>query len=260
MRVQLRRLARTDPVNYNDPDGLCSVMIAGINMDQFNSAGFTSFGASVGANIAYPYQAGSVIAGVVSVIAQQFSVNTATATAYATIMAAAQDSGPINIFALSGGAEAFSAAFELLPAEVKSRIGNVTYLSPAGMGGVLPSATGTTTVITGGGLDNVIVNNTPPTANYITTDCGHDAVCEIQKNAELLKSLAGSGCSNPVMISGMYTPYGSGGGSSGQGSIVQSSSGTYYRQYLMNQARLQVFLRSLPGIEVVTSTIRFGNR
>jgi hypothetical protein len=186
---------------------------------------------------AYPYSGTNVATGAGSVAGQSGGPNPATQLAYQAIMAAAQDSGPINIFAFSGGAQAFAAALLLLPSDVASRINNITYLPPGSFGGQLPSASssttsgnGTTTVIWGGGIiDTIVVGNLPYGARSVRTRCGHDANCEIKENLKRLQSLSGSTCSNPqVLTLGNLAAPASGGGGGGGDVADAAGGGGYY--------------------------------
>jgi hypothetical protein len=117
------------------------------------------------------------------------------------IMLAAQDPGPINVFAFSGGATAFAVALQYVPSSVASRISNVVYVSPAGMGGMLPSGSDATAVVMGNSLiDLAVVSNIPADASIISTKCGHDANCEFREQQNLLAKYAGTPCSSQALI------------------------------------------------------------
>ena len=123
-------------------------------MNPGQNTGFDAFGK--GMITAYPYSDTGFWSGTGSVYGQTGGANAATQLAVIAIEAAAQDPGPINVFTFSGGAQAFAAALLILPADVASRINNITYVSPGSVGGGLPSAsspvtsgTGNTTVVVG---------------------------------------------------------------------------------------------------------------
>ena len=108
----------------------------------------------------------------------------ANTVAVAIEAAAADSTGPINIFAFSGGAAATTEAFSMLPASVIARIASITYVSP-GSFGVLGTVNGIKpTVIFGGGFEDAAATMISSLLmlmgwNIISTSCGHDFGCEI---------------------------------------------------------------------------------
>ncbi len=247
---------RGDPVNRGDFTGLCDVLLAGITMNPGGDGAFDQFGARM--MTGFGYSGTNWLTGSVSVIAQAAGANAATQVAYQAIMAAAQDPGPINIFAFSGGAQAFAAALLLLPQDVAERLNNVTYLSPGSFGGQLPSGSGTTTVISGGSpIDVFVGGNLPYGANWVDSHCGHRASCIIEKNLQLLQSLSGTPCSNPQVLTRSIvaaTPGGAGDGGGGGVAPPDYSDIQGYLDYLwLNSAGAG------QGVQTkVTSSITYG--
>jgi RHS repeat-associated protein len=218
---------RGDPVNRNDQNGLCDVLLAGITMNPGQNGAFDALGANM--ITAFPYSGTTPISGVLRVAGQIGGGNSATQLAYQAIMgAAAQSTGPINVFTFSGGAQAFAAALLLLPSDVAGRINNITYISPGSGGGNLPGTVsglaangGTTTVLTGTkGIWNTLFNNTiggnlPYGAAWRRTElCGHDANCMVNQYKKELQSIQGSPCSNPqtLTLANLTANLGGGGG------------------------------------------------
>jgi RHS repeat-associated protein len=198
-----------DPINHNDPFGLCDDVIAGINESSTDNTGEAGFANSIGAMQAYRYAGTDVGSGVGEVgIGAATSSTWNAATVAASINEAAQDSsGPINLFIFSGGAQAFSDALSTLSASVVSRIASITYASP-GMIGTLATVNGIipTVILGAGGRDAIATAGTviPSTWNVIQTACGHDAGCEFE--AANAASRAGNHCNNPAAISSPIQP------------------------------------------------------
>ncbi len=164
-----------DPVNRNDPQGLCAVMISGFTMDgPGKDSTWDQEGTKLGADMAYPYPdglKGSLASFAVQALTGQ---DAATLTAYnALTYALGTNSGPIDVVAYSGGAEAFATAWDMLSKADRSRIGNILYLSPGGS--ALPHNSQTSYVFGSGFLNNWIVQigSTPVGGSVTNTDCGH---------------------------------------------------------------------------------------
>src|ERR1019366_6959269 len=101
-----------DPTTDQDPDGLCSVFIAGITEEPSGSSAEQQFEQGVGGITAYPYAGGGRWSGISSVIQQGLGIpNGATLTALEAIALAAQSDVPIDITTFSGGGPAFTAAW-----------------------------------------------------------------------------------------------------------------------------------------------------
>jgi RHS repeat-associated protein len=199
-----------NPLSFVDPSGECSAVIGGITQtpNTPNVAGQSAFASSVGAVSGYPYSGGSKLGGIADVMSQGiFGGNQNTNVSIAAIMSAAQTPGPINIFAISGGAQSFATALQYLPADVVGRINNVTYIMPGSIGSTLPQGAGTTTLVDSPGLLNaLIVGNVPFGANQISVNCGlndHNPNCAFQQAQGQIRSLAGGPCNKtPTFTNG----------------------------------------------------------
>ncbi|MEQ1948813.1 MAG: RHS repeat-associated core domain-containing protein [Bryobacteraceae bacterium] len=192
-----------DPVNHSDPSGLCDVVVGGIKEQPGSDTGTAEFAQSIGAMLAYPFDdTNSVFTGVAEVIGSAIGQNSAAIAAAAAIHQAALDSdGPINIYAFSGGAQAFKDALSILPAADKERIQSITYASPGVVGSVATVNGITPAVVTGSGaVDAAAMIGTQFSQDVfhghydpITTECEHQAGCEFA--AATLPE--GSACRNP---------------------------------------------------------------
>jgi RHS repeat-associated protein len=209
--------ASNDPVNRNDPKGLCDDVIGGITQASSNANALNQFASDIGAVQAFPYASGSrsgvlgAIAGLSQVAYQALlGASPSTFTAFMSVMAASQDPGPINIFTFSGGAQAFASAYQYLPTSVQDRINNVTYVSPGAISGSpLPAGNGSTTAvlgrdITASGAADVLATllaQLPAGTQIVDTACGHDSNCEFNAAIDTLDANAGNACSQPTTIS-----------------------------------------------------------
>jgi RHS repeat-associated protein len=201
-----------DPINNQDPEGLCTVMIGGITQTPYTPdvTAQQDVATQLGAISAYPYAGGSIPSGVANVLAQGAGLPTGAAlVALDAIALAAQNPGQIDIIAFSGGAQAFTTAWGYLSADVQSRIGSITYVDPGAAGQLTAGNPGTwgspgtdVKVIE----DSVGFANTalqllgsgtptspnPPGAEYVDAGgCGHDANCVF---AKFLDWFQGSSC------------------------------------------------------------------
>ena len=161
-----------DPINSNDPRGLCTVMIAGITMGPGDSSPYwTSEASALQADTAYPYAGQTFGQSILSVAQQGKGPNAATYAAYNTILTAeASSSTPVDIVAYSGGAAAFAAAWKLLSSAQQADIGKILYIAPGSAGAVLPS-NGQTSTATGTGFANAYANGgTTPVGSPINTN------------------------------------------------------------------------------------------
>ena len=221
-----------------------------------SSEGETTFANSIGANLVFPYPRSGLVTGLPSGLANVATQGagmptSATAAVVAGILnAAAQTpSGQsINIFAFSGGAQAFNSALSYLPSSVTSRINNVTYLSP-GMFGEANTGNGNAALVTGNGTRDDIADTFMDFSDLngltINTGCGHDANCEFMQQTQFLSSRAGSRCSQPVTFSGGRF-HGGGGGSAGFGASFGQIQGFFWSM-----------LTNSLSTEVVTHTINY---
>ncbi len=185
-----------DPVNGNDPEGLCDVAIAGVRMEAGKSGKFDSvFSDEI---TAYPYS-GSFPTGLAQLLFGKADVE----VAYQAIMRAAQSPGDINVTTISGGSAAFAAAYARLSKELKARIHNITYLLPGNIAGELPKGTGQTTLVLGKWSDYFLPSGPVlpgERTKIIESDCGHDPDCVLKEQASLLASVAGTPCDSPERI------------------------------------------------------------
>ena len=169
-------------------------MIAGIT-NAPGDGSIDAFATQIGAIEAFPYAGGSTFGGILAVAGLTLQQDAQAYTVADAIEAAAADSsGPINIFAFSCGAAAFVDALPLLPASVASRIGNVAYASP-GYVGTLPTVNGQapTGVYGNGPIDSAVTAffTAPLGTNFVQTSCvGHNASCEFSA----VTYLAGTPC------------------------------------------------------------------
>jgi len=194
---------RGDPVNRNDPRGLCDVVVGGIT-ESSSSNTDSGFANQIGAMQAYPYQGTDKATGVLTVMVNGVEATAQGLTAADAIEAAAADSpGPINLFGFSGGAAAITNALGLLPQSILSRIASITYASPGNFG-TLGTVNGITpTVILATGLaDNLATLGTTIPLGWNIVDapnCGHDADCEYA--AANAANSAGNACDQPSTFS-----------------------------------------------------------
>ena len=178
-----------DPINSQDPEGLCTVMIGGITQIPYTPdvTAQQDVAESIGAISAFPYNSGSKAIDITNILAQGVGVPTgAVATALQAIALAAQNSGPIDIIAFSGGAAAFTSAWNYLSPDVQSRIQSITYVAPGSSPAQsLTSGTpGTTIDVYEDSTDfantalQLVGGSRPSSQNYTNTgNCGHNANC-----------------------------------------------------------------------------------
>ena len=196
------------PLSDVDPTGSCDVVVGGITQSPNtpSTAAQTDFANLINADLIYPYNGGSGLGGVLNVVSQGLGINTdAVNTTVAGITQAAADPGPINVFTFSGGAQAFNSALPQLPADLRGRIGNVTYIEPGSVSD-LSSGNGNTTVISNNfGLDALIEGGSVGSASLLSTDCSHSADCAFRQQLRFLAQQSGTPCSNRKTISN--TPF-----------------------------------------------------
>jgi hypothetical protein len=196
------------------PGGCAMLLLVAFTESSTSDTGEGQFASSIGgAMLAYPYAGSDVPTGVLAVANTTFNQGVEAATVAAAIEAAAADSsGPINIFAFSGGAAATTQAFNMLPASDISRIASVTYVSP-GTAGVLGTVNGITpTVIYGASGDPADVAATavgaglmPSGWNIITTNAPHNFGQEIAAaTAQGWSAPVGNACSQSITFSAQH--------------------------------------------------------
>jgi RHS repeat-associated protein len=127
--------AANDPINRNDPTGKCSVVAGGITEGTLSDPGLNQLATDVGAISAYAYgnttssnQGVNILQSIVEVGLAAAGPTPSVAAVAAAILAAAQNPGPIDIFAFSGGAQDVATALNNLPASIVSRIRNIVYI------------------------------------------------------------------------------------------------------------------------------------
>ncbi len=186
-----------DPVNGYDPGGLCTDVIAGITMGPQRGP-FQSLASSLGADSAYPYQGEDKGTSVLAVENQ--ASDSTTAALNSILYALNTNSGLIDIVAYSGGAQAFTSAYNQLTEAQQQRIGEILYISP-GANGPLASNPGLTDVVEGSGvIDGLAMAGTlvPFGATDLVTNCDHtDLACLLRFSATELKIMMKNGtCGN----------------------------------------------------------------
>ena len=190
-----------DPVNGNDPSGLCAAFIGGIRMGP-GASDFTAIAGSIDAVTALPYAGQDLAQSLASVISQGTGPNAGTAVALAAIQfALATNSGMIDIVAYSGGAAAFTDAYSELSGADQQRIGNILYISPGAAGGIVTN--GSTSVVQGSGfIDNLVTSGTNiPSGTPITdSNCAHtDFACLARAAQSQLSTIQNDGsCTVPM--------------------------------------------------------------
>jgi RHS repeat-associated protein len=227
-----------NPLSNVDPLGLadCTVVFGGVTQGPGSpgAAGQTAFANSVNGILAFPFSGedtpviGAMQGGLE--VAQQgvFGGNSNTNVGIAALSAAAQNSGNINIVAISGGAQTFATALSYLPG-LRDRINNVTYIMPGSFGATLPTGfKGSTTLVDGrlASLNGMIVGNVPFGANLISVNCGHDPNCAFAQAGNQIRQLAGGNCSKRATFT--KGGGGSGGGFGGGGIWTVLNSGGFF--------------------------------
>ncbi len=198
-----------DPINRNDPSGLCDVTIAGITQSSANAPDIASYGSSD--ITVFPYAGGAsqgfvgYLQGVAQAAAQAFGPTSNTYGVVIGLLNAAEQGGPINVTTFSGGAAAFTAAVNWLnsngEASVTSMIGNITYVSPGAFGSLYTNSS-TIALLGNDSYDGSATLTTSMEGFPImqASDCGHNFGCIATHFAQLLLSRQGTACSNPQVI------------------------------------------------------------
>jgi RHS repeat-associated protein len=234
-----------DPINGMDPGGLCDVLLGGIT--QSKSQVTTDWANTVGAISAFGYAGGTIPSGILSVAAQGLGVQTgATITALQAINLAAAGSGPINIIAFSGGAQAFTSAYNLLSPSIQARIASITYVDPGANGLLASGVPGTSVTLLSDNSDlaNLAVQLftvLPTKYSAISTGtCGHNLDCVINGYGQFLAPPSDS-CQ------------------SGSGAVLGQVSilGSVLRSIPLTGGLLNQFWWDFPLMPSVSSTIRY---
>lgn len=189
--------AACDPTNGNDPNGTCTVYIAGITEGPGSHPGFDAQLASRGAITAFPFRGGNVLMGVTDVTIR----NPRIAAVAAQALSAAASDGSIDVIVNSGGSQAFESALQSRP-DLRPLIRSVTYVDPISV--EVPSAPPIGRAIVGtanfsqAGLTNNLVNFPPGTP--VTYDaCGHSIECHAQASTSaIFEQSIGGPCTNPA--------------------------------------------------------------
>jgi len=247
-----------DPVNKNDPSGLCSVMISGITMSPTAGSAWANEAAQLGSDTAYPYQGQGALGSVLSVIQQSSSPNAGTYAAYEAVSnAIASTAGLVDVVAYSGGAAAFTAAYNLLTDWQKSRIGLLLYISP-GAATQLANVQGSTSVLLGGGVaDNAATFGTqiPQGVPIADSNCDHtDLSCLFNAAKSTLSTIQSNGaCSYPEVFT-RSAPY----GVAGAGIPSQGKMSTVGGSYWSGWGPVTIWIADPePVVTIVTTTITF---
>jgi RHS repeat-associated protein len=197
--------SRNDPVNRNDPRGLCDVVVGGVTNNSSNSDALTTFASSIGANLAFPDANGGFLTGLWDVASQSLASGQTAANAIVDSIQKTPAAFMTNIFTYSGGAQAVATGLQIIgsnpsTAPLLGRIGNITYMSP-GSGQLSPLPTGmrTTSALIGSQLNplEALVTSTatlPIGTNIYPTDAGHSQDQQISAMPNLLNSLSGPAC------------------------------------------------------------------
>src|SRR5271170_2995808 len=197
-----------DPINANDSTGLCTVIFAGIMQGPAATNPISDLAASLGADSEYSYQGQSFPASLASVVGESLPGGSLAGQVALNALqyALASNSGSIDIVAYSGGAGAYTWAYDQLTAVQQSRIGNVLYVSP-GSAGELADTVGTTSVVEGSGPLDIaaMVGTTIPQGVPVDpTSCGHrDTACLLQSQgaSDVLARLREKGpCNSPSIF------------------------------------------------------------
>jgi RHS repeat-associated protein len=218
------------PTNSSDPLGLCDVVSGGITQTQGSAStqAQETFANSIGADQAFPSSGQGVAAG----LAGMESRATTDVLRNAINDAAAQtpNGQSMNIFLFSGAADAFSNVYPTLSSDVRSKIRNITYLSPGLAPGshLVGNLSRPSNVFLGNGVtENLVTTISDLQAgngdgiNLNFYDCGHNANCAFTAASSLLQAQAGPACTEPKTFVRQANggPSPSRGGGSGSGNM-----------------------------------------
>jgi RHS repeat-associated protein len=205
-----------DPVNSNDPSGLCTDMVGGVTMVPGGTPGNTPTGAfnqlanNLQADTAYPYPDPSHGQGYLSTV---LGSSASTQTALQSLQySLANNSGSIDVITDSAGAQAFANAFNDLSAADQARIGTIVYLDPAMVGTLLAPANATVFVVQGSDWKSIVatLGTTIPiqdNVHTIPTPCDHTNQACLLGYAPLAQITKDGPCSNPrTFVKTLPTP------------------------------------------------------
>jgi RHS repeat-associated protein len=232
-----------DPVNSNDPTGLCSAFFAGITQEYDESSAFTRIANAAGAQQAYGYAGLDAGNSILSIARQDSLAQQAIGVALASLnQVLANNTGKVDVVAFSGGASAFSGAYNLLSVADQQRIGNIVYVSPGAAGEIATNST--TSVVLGTGFADwgaTMGTSVPPGTPTTQTQCAHtDFACLVNSAQSQFKPIQDNGaCWSPGMPTSSMK-----GGSRSNGSAGSSS--------------IQNMLNTLSGwVGSISTTTRF---
>jgi hypothetical protein len=242
-----------NPLNSIDPSGACDALITGVD-GRPGWAAVDDFGAQM--VVGFPLSDKGKFMGAVSMIAGgpdgQVSFK-----ALKSALSQTPVGQKVNVIAISGGSQDFQLGYGRLSASEQERIGNVTYLIPGSSAGPLPVGTGQTSVVTAGGLDQIIPYGRPngPFDSYFADSCGHDPACVLGYYNKVVRPIIGSGspCPShqqilPSSSRGSATStinYGGGGGGGGGNNVAGG-------WYPVSFGGIDMY-----PVPVVTSTVRY---
>ena len=166
--------ATLDPVNSSDPSGLCTTAIGGFTQSPA-SGPFTNTVIGLNADSAYPFAGQNVAEGIASLNEQETTNTALSALRYAL----STNDGTIDVIAYSGGASAFTNAYNRLSTAEQAQIGIILYVSPGANG--LIASNSTTFVVTGTGVLDVasgLLTQLPLGLTPYKANCDHsDFAC-----------------------------------------------------------------------------------
>jgi len=204
-----------DPVNSNDPSGLCTDMVGGVTMVPGDTPGNTPTGAfnqlanNLQADTAYPYPDPSHGQGYLSTV---LGSSASTQTALQSLQySLANNSGSIDVITDSAGAQAFANAFNDLSAADQARIGTIVYLDPAMVGTLPAPANATVFVVQGSDWKSIVatLGTTIPiqdNVHTIATPCDHTNQACLLGYAPLAQITKDGSCSNPRSFVKTFPP------------------------------------------------------
>ncbi len=257
--------ASDDPVNANDPQGLCDVVVGGITQNSSNAADVQSYASGTNAISVYPYSNSSnnsgllntisnIFGGALEVAIQRLDPQSSTYAAVTGLVLAAGQGSSINVTTFGGGAAALTAAVGFLNnlgstgQSIVSKINSITYVAPGGAPGAPLYNNGNTTVIDGGGVLNTLAGfyttvgytgTTPhgPTFLHDTMNCGHAFGCLTDEFGGALT--VGDPCSTAYVVNQPRKYF-----------FAPTWTGSGWRQ-------LDILTMSVGDLPYVTSTIHF---
>ncbi len=245
-----------NPISNADPSGACTVVFGGVTQSRDPSSGITSIARGLSAVDAYPYAGLDVVTSSLHVFVQGFlpTINTLVAQD-ALRFALSANTGKIDVVAYSGGAGAFTAAYNRLSSSDQQRIGSILYLSPGSSGSL--EINGTTSIVRGSGpvdIGAMLGTGYPIGTPVEQTDCWHRDVACLSNTATAIKSFnameANGPCTSQMTFSFHWpgTAVAPGSGGNGGGGGIWSGPGISWST---------VTIGTVDQVPVVTSTVSF---